>query len=223
MEHAWSHRRDILRVGSSAAGLYVISEFLTTRECDTVMANLNSLAWGPSRVTTDDGDTESAGAVDASVRSCETTPNGVDDGTRTLVLRKLAERGIVRAVYAKASEIEFAANRYSAPGPDTAGGIFALHHDAYPRLTPGQRALSVLVYLTSHSSGGGTEFPQLDHTIPPVAGQAAVWFNSCAKCDGSGEWDHDPSMVHRAIAVAPGGSRKWVINVWVAKSLLDAI
>jgi len=203
--------------------LYIIPQFLTPRECDAVRDNLNSLAsWAPSRVTTD-GDTTSAGAADASVRSCETTPHGVDDDTRALVLRRLSDKGVIRAVYAQAKNIEFAANRYRTPGADTAGGIFALHHDAFPGLKPGQRALSVLVYLTSHSSGGGTEFPLLGHTVAPVVGQAAVWFNSCAKCDGSNEWDHDPTMVHRALAVPAGGTRKLVINVWVSKSLLDAI
>jgi len=202
--------------------LHIIPKFLTPAECARVMANLSRLTWAPSRVTTD-GDTKSAGAVDASVRSCETTRWGVDDDTRGLVLQRLADKGVARTVFANHDEVEFAANRYSAPGPDTGGGIFALHHDAYPRLAPGQRALSVLVYLTTHQLGGGTEFPELEHTVEPVAGQAAVWFNSCAKCDGSGAWDHDPKMVHRALAVAAGGSRKWVINVWVRKSLLSAI
>ena len=213
-----------MRIGNS--GLWLIENLFTSAQCSAMRASLQEphVRWAPSTVASAPGAGSARSVIDTAVRMCATTLGGVDDVTRGALLQKLTDRGVLRCFLStKVSDVEMAANRYDSPGPTSPGGFFGTHHDAWPGLDPGRRALSVLVYLTTHEHGGGTLFPQLGYTVQPREGHAAVWFNSCPKCDGSAEWCLDDRMIHRALELAPGDAQKWVINVWATQSLVNAI
>ena len=225
LERVWADSSGFARVGDS--GLWLIDGLLTGVQCALLKKSLHEphVRWARSTVTTSEPVAGSDGAiVDLAVRTCATTLGGVDDVTRTLLLQRLSERGVLRSFLStNVSDVEMAANRYDSPTPESPGGFFGAHHDAWPNLEPGVRALSVLVYLTTHERGGGTKFPRLGCTVQPREGCAAVWFNSCPKGDGSDEWCLDETMIHRALPLESGDQQKCVINVWVNRSLLNAI
>jgi len=70
----------------------------------------------------------------------------------------------------------------------------------------GQRVSSAVTYLTAPAAGGGTSFPSLNVTVPPVAG-GTLWFRNCLS-DGQ----VDKRSLHAGDAVIVG--EKWVVTKW---------
>ena len=70
----------------------------------------------------------------------------------------------------------------------------------------GQRTASAVTYLTAPTAGGGTSFPKLNITVPPVAG-GTLWFRNCHK-DGQ----VDDRSLHAGDTVIDG--EKWVVTKW---------
>jgi len=70
----------------------------------------------------------------------------------------------------------------------------------------GQRTASAVTYLTAPTAGGGTSFPNLKVTVPPVAG-GTLWFRNCLK---NGQIDE--RSLHAGDTVIDG--EKWVVTKW---------
>ena len=70
----------------------------------------------------------------------------------------------------------------------------------------GQRTASAITYLTVPRVGGGTSFPRLDITVPPVAG-GTLWFRNCLN---NGQIDE--RSLHAGDTVVEG--EKWVVTKW---------
>lgn len=70
----------------------------------------------------------------------------------------------------------------------------------------GQRTASAVTYLAAPSAGGGTRFPRLDLSVPPLAG-GTLWFRNCRE-DGQ----VDDRTLHGGDPVEQG--EKWVVTKW---------
>jgi prolyl 4-hydroxylase len=70
----------------------------------------------------------------------------------------------------------------------------------------GQRTASAVTYLTAPTAGGGTSFPKLKVTVPPVAG-GTLWFRNCLE---NGQIDE--RSLHAGDTVIDG--EKWVVTKW---------
>jgi hypothetical protein len=73
----------------------------------------------------------------------------------------------------------------------------------------GPRILTFFLYLSDVEAGGGTEFPQLGHTITPKVGRAVLW-PSVYDSDPN---EIDPRTNHAALPVEAG--TKFAANGWV--------
>jgi len=74
----------------------------------------------------------------------------------------------------------------------------------------GQRHGTLFIYLNDVENGGETWFPELDLSIAPKAGSAALWYN----CDAHG--NPDARLLHGA--KPPVDCEKWGVNVWFRQS-----
>ena len=74
-------------------------------------------------------------------------------------------------------------------------------------LVQGNRAVSVLVYLSSCAAGGHTSFPLLGRRFRPEPGRAVLWHN----IDRDGKLDH--LTLHAGEPVVEG--EKWAMNIWL--------
>ncbi len=70
----------------------------------------------------------------------------------------------------------------------------------------GQRTASAVTYLSVPTAGGGTSFPKLNITVPPLAG-GTLWFRNCLN-DGQ----VDERSLHAGDTVIDG--EKWVVTKW---------
>jgi hypothetical protein len=96
------------------------------------------------------------------------------------------------------------------------GQQFALHADFIQPTTPqlvqeiktrGQRAATLLVYLTDEYEGGETEFPRIGLRFKGRRGDALLFSN----VDDSGAPDYD--TVHAGLP--PLSGEKWVLSQWI--------
>lgn len=71
----------------------------------------------------------------------------------------------------------------------------------------GNRIATFIFYLSSISHGGATVFPEVNVTVNPVKGAAALWYNM--KRSGEG----DSRTLHAGCPVVLG--QKWVANKWI--------
>ncbi len=98
----------------------------------------------------------------------------------------------------------------------TQDGFYRAHLDSFDTKTAegqravqnggGQRVATVLMYLTSNHKGGGTYFPKISKRFMPKKGRAVLFFP--ARVDGTEE----PLNLHRAEKVH---GEKWVSQIWV--------
>lgn len=70
----------------------------------------------------------------------------------------------------------------------------------------GQRTASAVTYLSAPDAGGGTSFPELSLTVPPLCG-STLWFRNC-HADGR----IDTRSLHAGDPVNRG--EKWVVTKW---------
>lgn len=88
------------------------------------------------------------------------------------------------------------------------GGHFSLHHDGglFADEPAGERRTTVLIYLSTPTRGGETEFPDLGLAVAARAGRLVLWDN--LDVDGR----PDQRLRHRATPVLSG--HKTVLTTW---------
>jgi hypothetical protein len=92
------------------------------------------------------------------------------------------------------------------------GAIFARHGDASPtkgsewKETGGQRVVTCICYLNTVPTGGETYFDKLGLAVPPIAGQALVFFPA-----DSTTWKADDRTTHESL---PPGEEKWIVQLF---------
>lgn len=94
------------------------------------------------------------------------------------------------------------------------GGFYKQHHDYIIEkdnpeefLRTGPRILTVLLYLSDVTGGGGTSFVNLGHTINPKAGRALIWTNV------HNNFSKDERTQHEALEVISG--TKFISQIWI--------
>jgi hypothetical protein len=91
------------------------------------------------------------------------------------------------------------------------GQFYKTHHDQNtdPDSLAGVRLFTFFIYLQTPGSGGATNFPQLNITVPPTRGSAVMWPNVL---------DHDPrraDMRTEHQALPPTEGIKLSANLWL--------
>ncbi|XP_033213451.1 prolyl 4-hydroxylase subunit alpha-2 [Belonocnema kinseyi] len=94
------------------------------------------------------------------------------------------------------------------------GGLYEPHYDFATKsninffnFDTGNRIATILFYMNDVEKGGGTAFTELNFTLWPKKGSAAVWYN--LKRNGEG----DVLTKHAACPVLSG--TKWIANKWL--------
>jgi prolyl 4-hydroxylase len=77
----------------------------------------------------------------------------------------------------------------------------------------GQRAATVIMYLNTPAKGGKTDFPNLNASIPAVAGDAVLFHN----LDSAGK--HDIRVLHAGLP--PEEGEKWIATRWIRERAWD--
>lgn len=99
---------------------------------------------------------------------------------------------------------------------NTNGVAYAAHTDCTHRLKRHERAVTVLIYLTT-PDGGATAFPRLNISVDSVAGRAVVF----TSLDDRGFCD--PRSLHESLPVLPSSDvNKMVIQKWYSRDTQDA-
>jgi prolyl 4-hydroxylase len=181
-----------------------IEHFLSDAECDEIMA-LASTKLVPSRLYAPAGDTLNA----AQRTSDQAWLYDTDSPLIKRVSDRVAELTCIPVERQEALQVV----RYKE------GGHYQPHYDACfgdeehcerMRSNLGPRRLTVLLYLNSSPDdfeGGETVFPKLGHTVLPLKGNAAVFYNSDEKGVLLEQSLHGGNRVTRG--------EKWVCNKWV--------
>lgn len=92
------------------------------------------------------------------------------------------------------------------------GALFAKHNDASPtrgsewRNVGGQRVVTVITYLNTCTSGGGTKFDRLGFTVQPQQGSALVFYPADSKT-----MEADERTVHQSLAAI---DEKYIVQLF---------
>lgn len=186
------------RVDTNKAHIYLLDDFLTTTECDALVARIET----------------------KNVASTITNPDEPDKYVRTSRTSFLSQQGDPFI-----DEMDRRIADYMGFEPERSEGIqgqyyrvgeqFKTHTDffkpntrEYEQFTAGQgqRTWTFMVYLNDVEAGGVTEFPRLELVVKPKKGMAVIW-NSLYP-DGSG----NPDTAHWAKPVEQG--EKYIITKW---------
>ena len=185
------------RIETDWLQLYVIDQFMTAEECDTLVG-LSHDYFRPSTVTT--GDRDKYFRTSSTCDLYETLHPLV-----RIVDERIAKTLGINLAYAEVTQIQHYA----------IGQEFKAHTDYFEPNTPeymkyanfsGNRTWTFMVYLTDTPKGGGTCFVNIDKTFYPKKGQAVVWNNLYA----DGQPNHD--TLHWGQPVEEG--TKVVITKW---------
>lgn len=180
-------------------GMIRYSAFLSSSECQH-LADISVSSLQPSTVF----DPATGRQVANPIRSSDGTVIG--PAQEDLVVQAICRR------VAKATGTDFAQGeplsilRY---GP---GQEYKPHYDAIPA-TKNNRIKTVLMYLNDGYIGGDTDFPELDVSIRPKAGDALVFDG--LKSDGSLQ----RLSRHSGLQIQRG--QKWVATRWIRKHRYD--
>ncbi len=170
--------RNAKPIASEWLQLYVLENFMTPEECDTLVDCAKD-SYRPSTVTTGDRD-----KYFRTSSTCDLYER-VHPLVRTIDERIAATLGINLA-YAEVTQIQ----HYSVEQE------FKAHTDYFEpdsaeylkfASTSGNRTWTFMVYLTDTEKGGGTKFVNIDQTFYPKKGRAVVWNNLYA--DGTPNYD----------------------------------
>jgi len=186
------------RVDTNKAHLYLLDDFLTTAECDALVAHIRQ----------------------KNLASMITTPDEPDKYFRTSRTSYLSQQGDPFI-----DEIDTRIADYLGFEPERSEGIqgqyyrvgeqFKTHTDYFEPNTreyekfaasQGQRTWTFMIYLNDVEAGGVTEFPRLGVGVKPKKGMAVIWNN--LHPDGSG----NPDTSHWAKPVEQG--EKYIITKW---------
>ena len=185
-------------------GPYYIQEiphFLTIDECKKIK-ELSQGGLTKSRVYTSDTDIE-----DSNVRISEQCwLKDLDDPLLITISERIAK---ITHTDVKSQE-EFQVVKYKE------GGFYKPHYDACNKETDdckrlnkglGPRFITFIMYLNDDFEGGETHFPNIDKSIKPEMGKAAIFYN----VDNEGEIL--PKSLHGGLDVK--GGEKWIANKWI--------
>ncbi|MFA7587772.1 MAG: 2OG-Fe(II) oxygenase [Novosphingobium sp.] len=186
----------VYRVPVDQAEIYGVADFLSTSECDYLMAMIDSVA-RPSSVY--------EGNYDPDAR---TSYSGDVDGTDSFV--RMIERRICDLIGIDEAWGERVQGQRYQPGQEFRG-----HYDWFDtnagywedeRKRGGQRCWTAMAYLCDVEEGGHTEFTRLNIAIPPQRGLLLLWNN--ATPDGIANLE----TLHAATPVVRGV--KYVVTKW---------
>ncbi len=185
------------RYASEKVQLYVLDGFLSSSECDELVAIINQRL-RPSTVTLQSSDPSFRTS-----RTCDLTlfDNPAVDSLDDKIARTLG----IGASYSE----EIQAQRYDV------GQQFKAHTDYFEPGTSeyfrfaggrGNRSWTFMVYLNDVDGGGATRFVALDHAFEPTKGRALAWNNLYP--DGT----VNPDTLHAGLPVTAG--HKIIITKW---------
>lgn len=187
----------IIPVETKKAQIYKIPNFLSSQECDDLMALMDT-SLRPSTITTGEDKT---GFRTSS--TCDLTP-------------ELGER--VTSLDDKISNclgLSLSWSEQNQGQKYLVGQEFKAHTDYFEPNTPefekfgremGQRTWTFMIYLNDTPDGGATYFPNLDLTFLPEKGTALTWNNLTPK------GLVNPNTLHHGMPVHVG--EKWIITKW---------
>ncbi len=175
---------------------YIIEDFLSPEECDTL------IEYSKDKLQV----SEVVNPSETSVSKARQSNSAYFPYTEAPFLKQKAEKLLGRSskTFENAQVTKYVQD-----------GFYKAHLDSFDTKTPegqrnmgaaGQRVATVLIYLTSNSKGGGTYFPRLKKRFMPKKGRAVLFFP--ARADGTEE----PLNLHRAEKVH---GEKWVSQIWV--------
>jgi prolyl 4-hydroxylase len=155
---------------ASAAGIHLLDEFLSRRECSELLTELEHAYWRASRTYERQSD-ETFRSVLATNRISETAHQQVFPAGVVELLSRV-EQKLVKLFDVDADRLEWwQATRYPI------GGRFDYHLDSgyWGDEDAGERVRTFLLYLTTPAAGGGTHFRALDLLVEARAGRLVVW------------------------------------------------
>jgi hypothetical protein len=185
----------------TAHGPRIVDGFLDQSTCARVRAELEFAWWRDSTVVQQDrlGDVL---AFHSKSRQSATAHQDYFPEQLGPALEGIEHRLCAREALDRANFEPWQAIRYPI------GGHFDLHHDGgvFGREPAGERRTTVLIYLSTPTEGGETEFPDLDLVVEARTGRLVTWNNLGP--DGT----VDLRLQHRARPVVSG--EKWVLTTW---------
>lgn len=188
--------------GDDAPYLVRFDTFLTSKECDDLVALGDTIGW--SRSTMDEEEAKAgnpAGKLPQrrSVSAiCDVDGRCDADETYRRVVDRISKvTGVPPSHFEPMDMVKY----------DVRGSSYGVHHDArlHDSWRPsGPRALSMYLSLSDVEEGGSTGFPSLDWTfVTPKKGQALLWSN--VRLDrGDDLTKSDPRMVHEGLPIVRG-------------------
>ena len=184
--------------GGDKAELFIADDFLSSKECDEVVARILAQL-RPSTISTPPG-----GEYDKAFRTSRTCDLADTDPVIAQLDTKIAhaigfERSMAEPTQGQHYEI---------------GQVFKTHTDffkpyeleQYSMGELGQRTWTFMIYLNDVEAGGETEFPDLGMKVTPKKGRAVIWNNLLASGQGN---DHTR---HQSLPVTAG--TKTIITKW---------
>ncbi len=179
----------------------VIENFLSAKECESLLRRLGTLIWGSSRVVETHRARE-LNVVNKKIRSSETVHEDAFDGFLKRTLRIIERRLTLRFTMVADNLENWQATRYGTSEQfDYHLDCGGTYHSELAR-----RVHTFLIYLESPVRGGATHFRALDQRIEPNAGRLVAWNNLLP----DGNCNH--AMVHSSLPVRRG--RKTTLVTW---------
>lgn len=190
--------REATPVPNDLVQIYMLDDFMTPEECEAMIAvSTPHLVPSPITIETED---------DKYFRTSSTCHlTYLKDKIITDIDQRIAERLGINLNYSEGIQ----AQRYEV------GQQFKPHTDFFEpgskeyaefASEQGNRTWTFMVYLNETPKGGGTHFPNLEHTFYPKIGRAVVWNNLYA--DGTPNRD----TLHAGMPVEEG--HKVIITKW---------
>lgn len=193
--HAHSKLRSVATrvAGDAQTPIYVIDGYLTSEECDNVIADSRD-DLQPSTVT--------RSGYDSSMRTSETA-FFTDKGSLPAIEKKVCDTLAIPLQYSERGQLQ----QYKP------GTYFKEHQDYfhYPwdkdELRGGQRTWTMMIYLSDVEEGGETNFPTVGQKFTPKKGTAVVW----ASMKDGGVMDE--RTLHEGMPVKKGV--KNIVTIWL--------
>jgi len=184
------------RVPLDKAEIFAVSEFLSERECEHLIAMIDEVAQ-PSQVF-----------EEVYQPAYRTSYSGDVDGHDTFV--RMVERRLTDLLGIDLTWGEAVQGQRYGPGQE-----FKAHCDWFDTRSEywktevkrgGQRSWTAMVFLNEVEEGGKTEFPNIGVSIPPQRGALLVWNNALPDGEPNGDTLHAARPVIRGV--------KYVITKW---------
>lgn len=200
--HSEARQFRIEVVRSESPRLAVIKEFLSPEECD-YLVQLGGEKILPSKTV----DPETGEHIIVEARSSSSTHFTIG---QTPIIDAIENRiaALVQIPVENGEGLQILNYKV--------GQCYQAHFDFFdPRLKGsavatacgGQRVATCIMYLNDVEEGGETHFPEIDHKIKPIKGDAIVFFN--IQPDG----EVDRMSLHASLPVIAG--EKWALTKWI--------